>query len=70
MITGITFSDYPDDIANALRRANAYYYRFVESTTLHIVSRNFEAPLTDEEKERIKTYLEFRGFPITVMFDN
>lgn len=53
----LTFDDFPKDIADALRRANAWQ-RYEESTnTLYITSRNTERPLTKDERISILRYL-------------
>lgn len=65
-----TFEEFPDDIAKALKRADAWYHRHDMSHRLHIKSRNLYEPLTDEEKERIKSFLALSMFPYEVIFDN
>ena len=70
MFFGITFSDYPDDIAKALERANAWYRRNIIDQTFHIKSGNKIEPLTEAEKERIANYLYLRGFKMEVVFDD
>ena len=39
------YFDYPEDLAQALDRADVYYYRDIATNTLHMVSQNFDAPL-------------------------
>ena len=70
MFFGTTFCDYPEDIAKALERANAYWRINKISETFYIKSQNTEAPLTESEKHRITTYLVIRGFPMKVVFEN
>lgn len=65
-----TFEEFPNDIAKALKRADAWYLRNKMSLTFHIKSRNLYEPLTDEEKERIKSFLALNMFPYEVVFDN
>lgn len=67
---GLTFSDYPEDIANSLERADVYYRRDEISQTFYIKSRNVEDPLTELEKGRISAYLGIRGFPMRIVFEN
>jgi len=61
---------YPEDIAQAIRRADVHVYRDIMTMTLHLVSRNFDEPLTEEEKTSISTYFMIRNFPMLVVFDN
>lgn len=70
MLFGTTFSDYPDDIAKALERADAYYRRNIIDQTFHIRSKNKIEPLTETEKERITIYLYLRGLKMEVVFDD
>ena len=63
------YFDYPEDLAQALDRADVYYYENVVTNTLHMVSQNLDAPLTDREKQRIRTYLNLRSFFMNVAFD-
>lgn len=65
-----TFDGYPDNIAKALRRADAYWKRDKINMTFHIRSRNEESPLTDEEKRSIELYWGMQNNLYTVVFDN
>lgn len=60
----------PQDIIDALKRADVFQYHDWRSEAIHLVSRNFEEPLTAEEKERIQIHLALRGFPLEIVFDN
>ena len=63
------FSDYPENIAKALRRADAYYHKNEMANTFCIKSRNSEAPLTEDEKRRISDYLKSSGFSYEIIFE-
>lgn len=63
------FSDYPEDLAKALDRVDAYYHRNEMPGTFCIKSRNSEAPLTEDEKQRIAEYLKARGFSYKLIFE-
>ena len=65
-----TFQELPSDIREFLERAECWWSDDVFTYTRHIRSRNLEAPLTDEEKDQIKRYLEICIFPMNVVFDN
>ena len=56
----LTFDEFSKDIAEALKRADAWYKYDAINDTLHITSRNKEAPLTNGEKIRICEYLIMR----------
>lgn len=60
----------PTDIINAMKRADVFQYHDWETDTIHLVSRNFEEPLTDEEKFEIVNHLTMRMLPFKVIFDN
>lgn len=64
-----TFEDYPENIEKALRRAGAYYYKDAMLNTFLIKSRNSEAPLTDDEKQRISDYLKSSGCTYEITFE-
>lgn len=53
----LSFEDFPKDIAEALKRANAWQKLDEPTNTLYITSRNKEQPLTNSEKIRICKYL-------------
>lgn len=53
----LTYADFPKDITEALRRADAWQYLDRHTNHLIITSRNKEKPLTNAEKIRISTYL-------------
>lgn len=53
----LTFDDFPKDIAEALKRADAWGSYSDDFTILTITSRNLEQPLTNAEKIRITKYL-------------
>ena len=55
--TYLTYDDFPKHIANILERAKAWWKLDEDKNTLHIISRNKEAPLTNEEKIKICKYL-------------
>lgn len=62
--------DTPPKIRHALQRADAIWHDDVRSNTKKIYSQNKEAPLTDEEKEFIKTYMALRHPFMAVEFLN
>lgn len=66
----ITFEEFPDDIAKALKRADACWRYDIVTDARHIKSRNTKEPLTDKEKQRIKNYLRIHMFPMEVVFDD
>ena len=53
----LSFDDFPKDITDSLRRANAWQKYDDLTDTLYITSRNKEEPLTNVEKFRIYKYL-------------
>ena len=57
-------------IIDSLRRADVFQYHDWKTDTIHLVSRNFEEPLTDNEKFEIVNHLAMRLFPLKVVFDN
>lgn len=57
-------------IIDSLRRADVFQYHDWKTDTVHLVSRNFEEPLTDDEKFEIVNHLTMRLFPLKVVFDN
>lgn len=61
---------YPEDIALAIKRADVYKYCDHMTMTIHLVSRNFDEPLTEEEKTSILTHFMIHNFPMHVVFDN
>lgn len=56
----LTFDDFPKDIAEALKRADAWQNLDRHENHLIITSRNLEEPLTNYEKIRISKYLVMR----------
>lgn len=60
----------PQDIIDSIKRADVYRYHDWKTNIMHLVSRNFEEPLTDKEKDRITFHLGLTGFPFKVIFDN
>lgn len=62
------YDDFPGDIANALKRADAWWYMNDVDRTLTIKSRNKEAPLTEKETVKLQTFLALRGFNYKVVF--
>lgn len=65
-----TYDMFPEDIAKALERTDAYYTFNAIADTMHIKSRNLEEPLTDDEKRRIATYFGFNLHRFKVVFDD
>ena len=59
-MTLLTFDDFQNDIAEALKRADAWQKYDAVTNTLHIISRNKKEPLTNVEKFRICNYLIVR----------
>lgn len=57
-------------IIDSLRRADVFQYYDWQTDTVHLVSMNFDAPLTDDEKFKIVNHLTMRLFPLKVIFDN
>ena len=57
-------------LVDAVKRADVYYYHDWNTNSMHLVSRNLEDPLTDEEKKLIKDHFSMRLFPLEVVFDN
>lgn len=57
-------------LIEVLLRADVYQYFNWQTLELHFVSRNAEAPLTDEEKGLIRNHLGFHMYPYSVVFDN
>lgn len=58
------------DLAQAIKRADVFCYTNAKGGTFHLVSRNLNAPLTDDEKISIKEHLNALRYPIDVIFDN
>lgn len=56
----LTYEDFPKDIAEALKRADAWQNLDRHTNHLTITSRNKEDPLTEKEKLRIAKYLVMR----------
>lgn len=56
----LTFDDFPKDIADALKRAEARQKLDEVTNTLYIISINKEQPLTNSEKIRITKYIIMR----------
>ena len=69
-ISYTTFQEFPSVIREFLERADCWRSDDVFTDTRHIRSRNLENPLTDEEKDQLKRYLEICMFPMDVVFDN
>lgn len=61
---------YPENIASAIKRADVYGYCDRMTMTIHLVSRNFDESLTDEEKSSILTHVMIHNYPMFVAFDN
>ena len=61
---------YPEHIARAIKRADVHVHRDIMTMTLHLVSGNFDEPLTEEEKQDILTHFTIHNFPMYVVFDN
>lgn len=61
-------SDYPEDLAEALERANVYYHVYAEENTVCLNSRNQDAPLTEDEKQCIADYLKSSGCMYQIIF--
>lgn len=59
-----------DDLKEILERADVCQHYSYKDRRLHLVSRNLEEPLTDEEKERICKHLALCGYPYEIVFDN
>lgn len=57
-------------LIEAVERAEVYRYFNWKSQKLHMVSRNLDAPLTDEEKEAIRAHFDFWMVPFEIVFDN
>lgn len=55
-----TYDDYPNHLAEALERAQAWWKYDETTNTLHITSRNTEEPLTNSEKIKICELLVMR----------
>lgn len=56
----LAYKDFPKDIAEALKRADAWQSLDRHTDHLIITSRNKEEPLTNAEKIRISKYLVMR----------
>ena len=57
-------------LIETLLRADVYQYFNWQTFEFHLVSRNAEAPLTNEEKELIRSHLGFHMYPYQIVFDN
>lgn len=55
-----TYDEYPKSIAEALKRAKAWWKYDKITNTLYIISRNTEEPLTNIEKVKIYQLLVMR----------
>lgn len=58
------------ELLASLDRAKVWYKLDRIGMTMHITSRNLEAPLTDIEKKRLEFRLGLEGCPYEIIFDN
>ena len=65
---GFVWSDYGNELGTALLRADAYYFFDHITNTMRIISRNENAPLTEDEKQRIVIHQQIRSFPFEIVF--
>lgn len=58
----------PEDIRSVIERADVYGFLNHDTQIYTMCSQNREEPLTDNEKKRIRNYLQITMFPYEVEF--